>query len=140
MTFRVSAALSLAQLQATLARADAGAGNACLRIYTTARPATLGAHADTPQCEIVLAKPSGVIDAGLGMQLMQQAPGMVMASGLPRWAEYVAADGTVLADGSATDAAGDGDFRLSGAETPVGETSPLFFAGGLMSIGTGRLT
>ena len=139
MTFRVSAALSLAQLQATLTRADAGAGNARLRIYTTARPATLGAHADTPQCEIVLAKPCALVDAA-GMQLVQDAPGMVLSSGLPRWAEFVAADGTVLTDGSATDAAGGGDFRLSGAETPVGETSPMFFAGGLMSIGPGRLT
>lgn len=131
MSWRIGSALQLVQMQATLARADQGAGNSRVRLYTTPRPAVLGAHADTPQSEIVLADPCGAIVGG-ELSLAPSAAGMVMHTGLPRWGEWIAADGSLLADGSVTDMDGDGDFQVTGGATPEGESSPLLYAGGLV--------
>ena len=137
--FRVAPVLAAAQLAATLARADVGAGVARVRLYTTARPETPGAHSDTPQAEIALAKPCGTVTEGV-LSLVPAAPGMVMSQGMPRWAELIAADGALLTDGTVTNLAGGGDFRVEGAATPEGETSPLLYAGGLVTLGTVALT
>ena len=49
---------SAAQLAATIARADQGAGFACVRIYSTPQPASISVpRTDTPQAEVVLLKP-----------------------------------------------------------------------------------
>ncbi len=141
MTWRIGSALSQAQLQATLTLADTGAGNARVRLYTTDRPATLGSHSDTPQADVVLAKPCGAIVGGVLVLYPLDAAGtLVMAAGLPRWGEWVSANGAVLLDGTVTDMDNGGDIRVEGAQTPAGETSPMFYAGGLVQLGTTALT
>lgn len=139
MTFRIGPALSAAQIAATLTRADAGEGTSRVRLYTTSRPATPGTHSDTPQAEITLTKPCGSIVAGV-LSLTPSAPAMVMSLGIPRWAEWIAADGAFLADGTVTDMDGDGDFRVEGAATPDGETAPMLYPGGMVTLGTVALT
>lgn len=140
-TWEVGAVLALAQLQATITRADAGAGSARVRTYTTDRPVSIDtAHADTPQAEIVLAKPcASIVDGVLVMHPLDDAT-MVMLTGLPRWADWIAADGSVLARADVTDMDHDGGWRLLGGETPAGETSPLLRAGGLVQLGATALT
>jgi len=121
-------------LQTALARANQGAGNSLIRIYSTTRPAQPGAHSDSPMCEIVLSKPCGSIDNGQ-LSLTAADSGMVLTPGTPRWAEWLAADGALLLDGEVTDAAHEGDFVVSGAAAPVGETSPSFMAGAMLALG-----
>ena len=141
MTWRVGPELSHAQLVASIAAADTGAGNARLRTYTSARPDTLGGAVDAPQSVIVLAKPCGtVVDGVLVLHALDADGAMVATTGMPRWGEWVSAGGVVLTDGTVTDMAHDGDIRLAGAETPDGETSPLLFAGGLVLLGDTALT
>lgn len=133
--WRLGGALLLAQLQATLARLDIGAtGNAAVRLYTTARPDTMGVST-APWLEIPLARPAGVIADGLLVLQPQNAAGvMVLAGGIPRWAELVAADGAVLAEGGVTAAGVGGCFEVAGGTVPEGEQAPQFYAGGIVTL------
>ncbi len=135
--WEVSTALVLAQLQGTLARADLGASPSRLALYTTARPATIAqAHADTPQAEIVLAKPCGAIVQGqLVLYVADTSGAMVATSGIPRWAEWIAGDGAVLTRCDVTDLDNGGGIRVRGGTTPPGETSPMLYAGGKVQLG-----
>lgn len=131
--------LAVAQMAATLTRLDAGAGTAQVRVYSTPMPEVPGAHTDTPMATIVLPKPCGTI-VGATLVLTPGEPALVMTAGHPRWAELMAADGAVLHVGDVTDASHDGFWRAAGADTPEGETSPYFAAGGLLSLGAVVLT
>lgn len=133
--WRLGAALLLAQLQATLARLDIGTtGNACVRLYTTARPEEMGAS-PAPWLEIPLARPAGVITDGLLVLQPQSVAGtMVLTSGVPKWAELVAADGAVLAEGGVTAEGVGGCFEVAGGQVPEGEVAPMFYAGGLVTL------
>ncbi len=132
-------ALLAAHLQATLDRLDAGSGTASIRVYSTSIPITPGAHGNTPMATIVLPKPCGTI-VGATLVLTPGEPALVMTAGHPRWAELMAADGAVLHVGDVTDASHDGFWRAAGADTPEGETSPYYAAGGLLSLGAVVLT
>lgn len=141
MDWEIGPELALAQLLATIARADQGSGNSRVRVYLTARPASIAdAHADAVQVEIVLAKPcASIVDGVLVMHPLEDAS-MVMQTGLPRWGDWIAANGAILARADATDMDHAGGWRLAGAETPEGETSPLLRAGGLVQLGATALT
>ena len=81
-----------AQLAATIVRADQGAGFACVRIYTTPQPASIAVpRTDTPQAEVVLLKPcAAIVDGALVMYPRDVEGALVMSTGLPRWADWVA--------------------------------------------------
>lgn len=141
MGWEIGPEMALAQLLATIARADQGAGNARVRIYTTDRPGAIAdVHADVPQSEIVLAKPCATVVEGVLVMHPLEDTTMVMHTGLPRWGDWVAASGAVLARADATDMDHLGGWRLAGGETPEGETSPLLRAGGLVQLGATALT
>ncbi len=133
--WRLGAALLLAQLQATLARLDIGTtGNACVRLYTTTRHEEMGVS-PAPWLEIPLARPAGMIAEGLLVLQPQSVAGtMVLTSGVPRWAELVAADGAVLAEGGVTTEGVGGCFEVAGGTVPEGEVAPMFYAGGLVTL------
>lgn len=137
MTFELSTELVLAQLQATIDFADDAAGNSVIKIYTEALPEA----GDTPLATIVLDKPCGVI-AGSSFSLIPDDPlgTLVTTSGIPHGARWEQSDGTLVARGSVTDVANGGDFTVNGGETPVGETSPQLYAGGLVLLGDVTLT
>lgn len=138
--WEVSAETSLVQLLATIARADQGTGSARVRIYSSDRPVSIGAHSEAPQVEIVLAKPcASVVDGVLVMHPAADAS-MVMQTGIPRWGDLVAASGTILVRANVTDMDHFGGWRLVGGETPAGETSPLLRAGGLVQLGATALS
>lgn len=131
-----------AQLAATIARADEGPGFARVRIYTTPQPASIAVpRTDTPQAEVVLLKPCAAIVGGALVMYPRNVDGtLVMSTGLPRWADWVAADGAIIATSNCTDAANGGGWQLEGGETPAGETSPLLYAGGLVQLGATALS
>ena len=131
-----------AQLAATIARADEGPGFARVRIYTTPQPASIAVpRTDTPQAEVVLLKPCAAIVGGALVMYPRNVDGtLVMSTGLPRWADWVAADGAIIATSNCTDAANGGGWQLEGGETPAGETAPLLYAGGLVQLGATALS
>ncbi|WOI47688.1 hypothetical protein [Acidovorax sp. BLS4] len=141
-TWRIGPEVALAQLEATIARADAGSGRCRVRLHTTDRPSSIsGAVGGTPQAEIVLAKPCASIVGGALVWHAEDAGGaLVMVAGIPRWAVWIGASGIVVAEGSVTDADHGGDFRVLGGTTPDGEQSPLLLAGGLVVLAASALT
>ena len=141
-TWRIGPVTALAQLQATIATADAGPGPSKVQLFTTARHAELdGAAGDLPQAEVLLAVPCAtIIDDALVLQVADPGGTLVLATGLPRWALWVNGAGAIVAEGSVTDDANGGDFQVAGGATPPGETSPLLQAGGLVLLGATSLT
>lgn len=141
MTWRISSAMAAAQLQATLDRANAGAGNSRVQLFATTLPPLIGQGTDTPMAEVILAKPCGaIIDGALTLYPLDANGSVVAADGIPRWAQWLAADGAVLADGTVTDASSGGDFQVAGGTTPPGDNSPALYAGGLVQLGATALT
>lgn len=139
--WRIGAALALAQLQATVARADAGSGNSRLVFYSSPRPETLAdLTGAVVLAEVVLAKPCGTVTDGvLSLQPQDAAGTLVVTAGIPRWAVWWAADGSVITDGGVTDATADGCFRVTGGDTAEGDNSPMFYAGSLMLLAGSEL-
>ncbi len=135
MQVDVGPVLSAAHIAATLERLDDGPGYAEIRLYSTAMPETPVAHGDTPMATLVLPKPCGAVVAGV-LVLAAPPQAMVMSDGLPRWGEVIAADGAFMWQADATDKDHDGFFQLEGAPTPDGETSPMYYAGGMITLGT----
>ena len=141
MTYAIGPEHALAQLASSLEFADAGGGPSVIKVYTTAQPATGAAPGGTEQAAIVLAQPCGTIGAGvLTLNPADPTGAMVLTNGLPRWARWERFDGLLVADGTVTDTANGGDFTLTGAATPPGETSPMLYAGGRALLGTVTLT
>ena len=128
-------ALSAAQLAATIARADAGGGNAKLQYYGTDTPVGDGSHLDTLLATVTLAKPCATVTAGT-LHWNYDAPGIVLATGKPRWCVLVAGDNAQLHIGDVTDMDHDGAYRVQGAATESGENTPTLIAGGTISPGT----
>lgn len=139
MISMAASALTAVQIAATLSRLDQGAGTVQIRVYATTPPASPGSHTDTPMATVVLPKPCGTITDG-ALTLTAGDAALVLLGGFPRWAELVAGDGSVLHLGDVTDADGDGFYKAAGADTPSGETSPYYLAGGLLSLGAVVLT
>lgn len=140
--WEITTTLALAELAGALTRANTGAGNSKISLYTTTRPASIyDPHADVPQAEIVLAKPCGAIVGGaLVLYPLDPAGAMVMMQGMPRWAEWLAADGALLTRCDVTDLDHGGGIRVTGGKTPDGETSPMLYVGGLVQLGLVALT
>lgn len=139
MISMISAAASLAQLNSMIARSDEGAGVATLRFYTSPVPDAPGGTSETPQAVVQLGNPSAKVIGGV-LVWNTAGGGMVMADGIPRWCEWVARDGVQLHVGDVTDMDGGGFHRLDGAQTPPGETGPLFYAGSLIVPGFSVIT
>ena len=122
---------ALAQLAATLTFADAASGASVIRLYADANAATGTVPVDAPLASIAMAQPCGTITGGtLVLHPADLSGAMVLATGIPRAAHWVRADGVLVAAGTVTDATGTGDFRVAGAATAQGETSPTLYAGG----------
>lgn len=114
-----------AQLAATLAFANRGATSQ-VKIYL---------DGDVLQIAVPLANPCGNIAGGALMLIAQEAGGaLILVSGVPRRAEWLNGEGKLVARGTVSDGAHDGNFHVEGGLTAPGETSPMLYAGGLWSI------
>lgn len=141
MSWRIASGTSAAQLAATIVFADTGLENARVRIYSTTRPTVPGEHTDTPMAQVILAKPCATVAGGvLTLHPLTAGGTMVLSAGIPRWGEWVSGAGALVVDGTVTDDAHDGNFRVAGGATPDGDTSPLLFAGSLVLLGETSLT
>lgn len=135
MTFSIGFEHADAQLAATIIFADAGSGASKIKLYS--EPDGAG----DMLAEIVLAKPCGTLAIGaLLLHPLDIVGSMVLLSGIPRSGRWVSAAGLLVATGTVTDLAHDGDFKVAGGNTEVGDTSPMLYAGGLVVLGTLTLT
>lgn len=96
---------------ASIALADAGAGNASIKIYTFDGGTLLAVRA--------LAKPCGAVREADGRIALAQASAddLVLATGAATYATWCDASGTLIASGSVTDA--DGATGAPGSTTPA---------------------
>jgi len=124
---------------ASIVQADDGAGNASIRLYTAPGGTLLAVRQ--------LAKPCGVLQDGRIALSASAGNDLVAATGPASYGEWLAADGTVLATGPVTDAAGkvsDGVGGLidSGGIGPwvlSGTTGTQLYEGGLVLLDTGLI-
>ncbi len=130
------AGLVNAQLLATVAYADGSGGASRIVLYDAVPADARSVPVGAVLSEVVLAKPCGVV-AGELLTLVPASAGgsMVLASGLPRWARWVRADGALVHSGDVSDMQHAGFFRLQGGVTPDGESTPSLQAGGLVLFG-----
>lgn len=107
-----------AVLQAFVNYADAGAGPSRIKIYGTTRPATSGdAPGGSPLVTLVLTNPCGAVTSGeLSLTQASVIGDLITTNGAAVWARWETGDGFPIADGDVTDMAGDGPFRLAGAD------------------------
>jgi hypothetical protein len=135
MTLAISPAHQAARLAGTLSFADAGVGNSRIRVYATTQPATGVDAAGAPLVEILLAKPCGTIAANV-LTLIQAEPSgdLIMETGTAIWARWINGSDEMVADGSVSDGAGEGDFKLSGT------TGTVLYAGAYALLGECTLT
>ena len=117
----ITTAHRAARNAATIAIADAGAGNSSIKLYTAEGGTLLGTR--------TLAKPCGVINgAGRIVLQLSAAQEMVAADGIATWAEWCDGDGAHIAMGAVTDETGAGPWVLEGtAGTQV-------YAGGVLGL------
>ena len=129
-TARTTAAQAAANAL-TITVADAGAGPSTLRLYTDADPVT---QERTHLVTIVLSKPCGTIVSGQ-IQLAQADPlgDMVAATGVPTFAQWCDGDGTVIADCTVSNDAGDGDLKISTRQ------DGMVFEGGFVTLTEGLI-
>ena len=103
----ITASHRAARNAATIATADAGAGNSSIKLYTAEGGTLLGTR--------TLAKPCGVINgAGRIVLQLSAAQEMVAADGTVTWAEWCDGDGDPIASGAVTDETGAGPWILEG--------------------------
>lgn len=127
---------ALAQLAASLVFADADPMPSSIFLYADASAATGAAPSGTPLATITLAQPCGTLAAGvLTLHPADAAGSMVLSTGVALAAQWLRGDGLLIAAGTVTDLAGAGDFKIGGAATAPGATSPTLYAGGLVLLG-----
>ncbi len=117
----ITTAHRAARNAATIAAADAGAGNSSIKLYTAEGGTLLGTR--------TLAKPCGTLNgAGRIVLQLSAAQEMVAEDGTATWAEWCDGDGTPIATGTVTDETGSGPWILEGA------AGTQVYAGGVIGL------
>lgn len=124
---------------ASIALADAGAGVACIKLYSAPSGGTLLAQRN-------LAKPCGTVRGADGRIELAQATAddLVLLDGGAAWAEWCSASGAAISAGHVTDTAG--NYTSGGAVVPhpdgvgpfvlTGTTGTQLYAGGIVRLST----
>lgn len=127
---------NIARLGGSLDFANAGSSHSRIFFYSTTQPARGADPGGAPLVEVTLAKPVGVIGSEGVLQLVQDDPtgDMVVNTGSVLWGRWINGDGALVGDGDASDAAGDGFFKMSGT------AGTMLYAGARMLLGVCALT
>lgn len=134
MTLAISQAHNAARLAGTVAFADAGVQNSRIWLYATAQPAFGADPGGAPLVEILLSKPCGAIAAGVLTLLQANAGGdLIAGTGSALWGRWVNGSDAIVADGTVSDAAGNGDFKVSGT------TGTMLYTGARALLGASTL-
>lgn len=115
----------------TLTEADVGTANSSIKIYTAPDEET---DERTLLCTVVLSKPCGVVTGGRIQLVQQSAVGdMVLATGVPVYAEWLNGNGVVISDCAVSSESGDGDLKISS------RADGMVFAGGYITLQAGLI-
>lgn len=134
MTLAISVDHNEARLAATVAFADSGPLASRIFLYHTVRPDFGADPGAAPLAVLSLAKPCGVVANGVLSLVQGDGYGdLVLATGQAVWARWVNGFDALVADGSVSDDAGSGDFKISGT------VGGLLFAGAYVVLGPGSL-
>lgn len=126
MTLSVSTAHNNARLAATLAFADTGASNSRIHLYDAS---------DVRLVTLMLDKPCGVIVADkLVLEQLYLVGDLIATTGTAVSGVWVNGDDDVVAEGTVSDDAGSGDFKVGGT------SGTTLYAGGRAILGTTELT
>lgn len=111
---------------ASIANADAGAGPSTIKVYSAADPET---EQRTLLTTLTLTKPCGtVVDRRIRLTQASAIGDLVLATGVPVYAEWCNGDGVAMSRCTVSPAAGTGDLKLSGRE------DGQIFAGGYVTL------
>jgi len=126
MTLAVSTAHNNARLAATVAFADTGTANSRIHLYDAT---------DTLLVTMTLAKPCGAIVADkLVLDQLDPVGDLIATTGTAVSGVWVNGDDAVVAEGTVSDDAGSGDFKVGGT------SGTTLYAGGRAILGTTELT
>lgn len=115
-----------ARLAATLAFANAGAGNSTIEFYASDYPSTASLVAVA-----VLSKPCGVVAGGVLVLAQDAAEGdLVTATGAVSWGRWKNGSAEIVIDADVSDNTGTGFFKIAGT------SGTLLYAGGSLLLGT----
>ena len=116
----------VARANATVALADTGAANSCIKLYTAASGTLLAIRR--------LAKPCGSISAaGVITLLTSVDQDLVTTSGVSTYATWVDGNDNAIASGLVTDTAGAGPFKLGGTN------GTQLYQGGIVQLATSTI-
>lgn len=114
--------------------ADSGTGPSYIELFDTARVQVTDPPGSTPVVRLVLSKPCGVlVDHKLVLDQADNTGDLIArdsAAGGVLWGRWYRSDGKVVGDADASDAAGDGFFKVAGS------VGTLMYAGGRALLGS----
>ena len=126
MTLAISVEHNNARLAATVAFADTGSANSRIRLYDAA---------DTVLVTMTLTKACGaIVDDKLVLQQLDPSGDLISVSGEAVTGVWISGTGAVVAEGTVSDEAGSGDFKVAGT------TGTMLYAGARAILGVTELT
>ena len=126
MTFAISVEHNNALLAATVAFADTGSANSRIRLYDAS---------DVVLVTMTLTKACGtVVDDKLVLQQLDPAGDLISVSGSAVTGVWISGTGAIVAEGTVSDEAGSGDFKVAGT------TGTMLYAGARAILGVTELT
>ena len=126
MTLAISVEHNNALLAATVAFADTGSANSRIRLYDAS---------DVVLVTMTLTKACGtVVDDKLVLQQLDPSGDLIAVSGSAVTGVWISGTGAIVAEGTVSDEAGSGDFKVSGT------TGTMLYAGARAILGVTELT
>ncbi len=126
MTLAISTAHNNARLAATVAFADTGSANSRIRLYDVD---------DTVLVTMTLTKACGtIVDDKLVLQQLDPSGDLIGVSGSAVYGVWISGTGAIVAEGTVSDEAGSGDFKVAGT------TGTMLYAGARAILGVTELT
>ena len=126
MTLAISVEHNNALLAATVAFADTGSANSRIRLYDAS---------DVVLVTMTLTKACGtVVDDKLVLQQLDPSGDLIAVSGSAVTGVWISGTGAIVADGTVSDEAGTGDFKVAGT------TGTMLYAGARAILGVTALT
>ncbi len=126
MTLSISDAHRDARSQATITFADSAGGNSRIEIKDAGGVVLV---------TLILANPCGTVEGGFIRLTQESSTGdQIALDGVAATGHWLRSDSTLVAAGTASDAAGSGDFKISSA------AGVDLYAGGFVLLGTTALS
>jgi hypothetical protein len=126
MTLAISVEHNNALLAATVAFADTGSANSRIRLYDAS---------DVVLVTMTLTKACGtVVDDKLVLQQLDPSGDLIAVTGEAVTGVWISGTGAVVAEGTVSDEAGSGDFKVAGT------TGTMLYAGARAILGVTELT